>query len=216
MPPTRSAAATRGHKKKALTRQRLLDAAMAVLAEQGEAFSVADLTAAAEVSHGTFYNYFADREALLQALVPHIVTRFAERMASEVHDDDPAARFARISAGALEFAIAEPQVARVVLRLDPVQQGLIADGPLARLRADLAEGYETGRFTSAPSRATVDVVTGSLLLAVRRIADGEHGAPYRAEVLQRLLQALGVSAAEAAQLAAATGRAKPPVAISDR
>ena len=174
---------------------------MVVLAEQGESFSLADLTAAAEVSHGTFYNYFADREDLLQALVPHIVTHFAERMADEVVDSDPGARFARISAGALAFAMHDPQVVRVVLQLDQVQQGLLVEGPLARLREDLAEGFRSGRFTNPPDGATLDVVTGSLLLAVRRIADGEHAATYRVQVLQRLLQALGVSAAEAEQLA---------------
>lgn len=193
---------TRGHKKKARTRQLLLDTAIGVLAEQGEGFSVADLAGRAGVSHGTFYNYFTDREQLVEALVPHIVGRFAERMAVEVTVADPAARFARISANALEAAMREPQTIRVALRLDAVQRGMLADGPLAHLRHDLAEGCATGRLSGPLDDGTLDVVLGTLLLAARRVADGERSMAYRRSVLCRLLQALGVDADEAAKLAA--------------
>jgi AcrR family transcriptional regulator len=180
----------------------LLDTAFEVLAEQGEGFSVADLASRAGVSHGTFYNYFTDREQLVEALVPHIVGRFAERMAVEVTVADPAARFARISASALEAALREPQTIRVALRLDAVQRGLLVGGPLAHLRQDLADGYATGRFSGPLDAGTLDVVIGTLLLAARRVADGEHRPAYRRSVLCRLLQALGVGADEATSLAA--------------
>ena len=189
---------TRGHKKKARTRQLLLDTALEVIAKQGENFSVADLVGRAGVSHGTFYNYFTDREQLVDALVPHIVGRFAERLAVEVTVADPAARFARISAGALEAALREPQTIRVALRLDAVQRGLLVGSPLAHLRQDLADGYAAGRFSGPLDAGTLDVVLGTLLLAARRVADGERSLAYRRSVLCRLLQALGVAADEAA------------------
>ena len=200
---TSPAPLTRGHKKKARTRQLLLDTAVAVIAEQGEVFSVADLCVRADVSHGTFYNYFADREQLVEALVPHIVGQFADRMAVEITVTDPAERFVRISANALQTGLREPQIFRVALRLDVVQRGLLVDGPLAHLRHDLADGCASGRFSSPPDDGTLDVVVGTLLLAARRIADGEHSVAYRRSVLARLLQALGVAADEATALAAA-------------
>lgn len=192
---------TRGHKKKARTRQLLLDTALQVIAEEGEGFNVADLAARAGVSHGTFYNYFSDREQLIDALVPYTVGRFAERMAVEVTTMDPAERFARISAVALDAAVREPQIVRVALRLDAVQRGLLVDGPLAHLRHDLADGHAAGRFDGPPDDGTLDVVLGALLLAARRVVDGETGVAYRRSVLTRLLQALGVEAAEARRLA---------------
>ncbi len=192
---------SRGHKKRERTRHLLLDAAMVVLADQGDGFSVGDLTAEAGVSHGTFYNYFADREELLEALVSHTVTRFAVRMADQVIDIDPAVRFARISASALNVALTEPQMIRVVLRVDGVQHGLLDEGPLAHLRQDLTDGFTSGRFSSPPDDGTLDVVLGSLLLAARRIADGEDAMAYRCSILQRLLQALGIPEPEAANLA---------------
>ena len=192
---------TRGHKKKARTRQLLLETGLELLAEQGEAFSVADLAARAGLSHGTFYNYFTDREQLIDALVPHVVARFAERMAVEITVADPAERFVRISALALEAAMRDALAVRVGLRLDGVQRGLLVDGPLSHLRHDLAEGCAAGRFDAAADDGTLDVVLGTLLLAARRVADGEHGVEYRRTVLRRLLQALGVAGEEATRLA---------------
>jgi AcrR family transcriptional regulator len=193
---------TRGHKKKARTRQLLLDMALDVLAEQGDGFSVTDLAGRAGVSHATFYNYFSDREQLVEALVPHIVSRFAERMAAEVTDTDPAARFARITAHGFDMAVREPQTVRVALRIDAVRQGLLTDGPLAQFGQDLAEGFATGRFAGSLDDGSLDLVLGTLLFAARRIVDGELSPEYRVSILRRLLVALGIAAEEAAALAA--------------
>ena len=192
---------TRGHKKKARTRQQLLDAALDVLAEQGEQFNVVDVAARAGVSHGTFYNYFSDREELVAALVPVLVEAFAARAATEVDEHDPAARFAVITARALAVASEAPELVRVALRLEAVQRGLLAGTPLAYLGEDLAAGFAAGRFDGPPDDATFDVVLGALLLAARRIVDGEAGLDHRRSVIRRLLVALGVAADEAEALA---------------
>jgi AcrR family transcriptional regulator len=200
---------TRGHKKKARTRALLLDTALEVLAEQGEGFSVTDIVARAGVAHGTFYNYFPDREQLVDALVPHVVERFAEQMAGEVTETDPAARFAQISARALEAATDDQRAVRVALRLDALQRGLLVAGPLAHLRQDLVDGHARGRFRGPIDDGTLDVVLGALLLAGRRIADGETAPSYRRRVVERLLLALGVDADDAAPLAAASVERAP-------
>ena len=200
---TSSAPPTRGHKKRERTRLLLLDAATDVLAARGDGFSLTELTDAAGVSHGTFYNYFDGRDELLAALVPHIVGQFAERMAADVSDDDAAVRFARISAAALAVAIEEPELVRVALRVDDVQRGLLADGPLSHLRQDLSDGFAAGRFACPPDTGTLDVLLGALRLAIRRIAGGEHTAAYRQSVLSRLLQSLGIDDTEAGQIATA-------------
>ena len=193
---------TRGHKKKARTRQALLDAALEVLAEQGDGFSVVDVAARAGVSHGTFYNYFADREALVGALVPVLVEAFAARAAAEADEVDAAARFAVITARALAVAAEAPDLVRAALRLEAVQRALLVEGPLAYLRDDLTAGHAAGRFDGPVDDGTLDVVVGALLLAARRIVDGEAGLDHRRSVISRLLASLGVPAGEAATLAA--------------
>ncbi len=63
------------------TMARLLDAGMAVLSDRGyHAARVDDIVAAADVSHGTFYLYFSNKEELLKALAE----RCAEEMAGVV------------------------------------------------------------------------------------------------------------------------------------
>lgn len=192
---------TRGHKKKSRTRRSLLDAAVSVLAERGEGFSIADVATAAGVSHGTFYNYFADRDQLLDALVAHTVEEFAAVSAREIDEPDPAMRFARISARALATAAESPNTVRFTLRLEAAQRALLVEGPLAYLRHDLVDGHRSGRFPEAPDDATLDVVLGALLLAARRVIEGETGLDYRRMVIRRLLMSLGVAGGEAEQMA---------------
>lgn len=192
---------TRGHKKKARTRRLLLDTALQVVATHGDSFSVADVVGRAGVSHGTFYNYFSDREHLVAELVPEIVEAFAARAAVEVDDPDPAVRFATITARALAVALHSPETVRMSLRLQAVQRALLVEGPLSYLRQDLRDGHASGRFTDAPDDGTIDVVFGALLLAAQRIVDGERRPAYRRAVIRRLLQSLGVEADEARAIA---------------
>ena len=193
---------TRGHKKKARTRQLLLDTALEVLAEEGEGFSVADIAARAGVSNGTFYNYFGDRDALIGALIPAILDGFVTEAAAAVQEPDPARRFALITARALDRAAASPDTVRVALRLEAVQAALVDGELFAFLRGDLAAGHAAGRFADAPDTATLDVVVGTLLVAARRIVGGETSSAYRVAIIGRLLRSLGMPAAEAAALAA--------------
>lgn len=192
---------TRGHKKKTRTRLQLVVAGLEVLAERGEGFSIADVAARAGVSHGTFYNYFADRDALLDALVAHAVEEFAAASARDVDEPDPAMRFARISARALATAAGSPIMVRGTLRLEAAQRALVVDGPLAYMRDDLMAAHRAGRIPEIPDDATLDVILGSLLLAARRVIAGEADAGYSANVIRRLLLALGIDGAEAERMA---------------
>ena len=194
---------TRGHKKRSRTRQRLLDAALQVLAESGEGFSLTEVAARAGVSHGTFYNYFRDRDELMSALVPYSVEEFAVRSGQEVDSPDMAVRFATISDRALRTAINNPDTMKVAIRIEAVQRALLLDGPLAYLHADLVEGHRTGRFAIPPDAGTLDVILGALLLAGRRGVDGESSDEYIASVISRLLMSLGVESGEARSIAVA-------------
>lgn len=192
---------TRGHKKKSRTRRQLLDAALEVLAERGEGFSVADIAARAGVSHGTFYNYFRDRESLLDALVSDVVEEFASSSARAIDESDAAVRFARISARALATAAVSPSTVRVALRLDAMQRALLVAGPLALMRQDLIDGHRAGRFSEPPDDGTLDVILGALLLAARRVIEGESDHEHRTTVIRRLLMSLGVSGDESEWIA---------------
>jgi AcrR family transcriptional regulator len=61
---------SRQERRKQRTRQRILAAARELIAERGyDATNVKDITATADVSKGTFYLYFNDKEALTRTLI---------------------------------------------------------------------------------------------------------------------------------------------------
>lgn len=192
---------TRGHKKKERTRRHLIDAAIDVIAARGEAFSVSDLTKHAGVSNGTFYNYFEDREQLIDAVLLEILTTFARDSAEAVFDDDPAVRFATITAMALQRATTDGDEIRAMFRLEAVQRAMIDGQALHHMRSDLIAGATTGRFTTDVDDATLDIIVGTMLLAARRITAGTVAAEYPSRVIDQLLRMLGVAPDEARVIA---------------
>jgi AcrR family transcriptional regulator len=199
--PSDIAPRTRGFKKKERTRRQLIEAAVDVIAERGEAFSVSDVATRAGVSNGTFYNYFADRDALIEAIVPEVVGAFTAENAVAMADEDPVVRFASITAMALTQAIDAPDRIRVLLRLDAAQQAIASGDLLAHLRDDIAAGFTAGRFDVEPGDAVLDVIVGALLTAARRLAAGEGHAAYPVEIIELLMRTLGVADAEATTIA---------------
>ena len=194
---------SRGHKKRSRTRQLLLDAALHVVAESGEGFSLGQVSAAAGVSHGTLYNYFRDREELMDAIVMHTAETLAARLQTEVQTPDHAVRFAVITARALRESAAAPGTMRAVLRLQSLRREHLVNGPLSYLHANLVDGFRAGRFGAEIDDATIDIILGTLLIAVRRAVEGEADDRYVSTLLERLLVMLGITAAEARQIALA-------------
>jgi AcrR family transcriptional regulator len=196
--PTARPAPTRGHRKREKTRRQLIAAGLRVLAAKGEALSVSDVTHAADVSNGTFYNYFPDREALIDALAAQLLLNLAEAAAREPRED-PALRFAFASGRVLCRAAADPTWGRVVLRL--VDRPSVYGNLDRYLREDLAAGFDAGRFDTGPDDATLDQVLGLLFMTIRRIVAGQArpDAPERA--VERGLRALGVAKREAREIA---------------
>lgn len=207
---------TRGYKKKERTRTQLLASAVDVIAEQGAAFSVVDVVRVAGVSNGTFYNYFLDRDALVDAVVREVVGEFATASAAAVEVADPAQRFATITALTFGHAEAWPKLARVLLQLEDLQSGMEEDDPLHHLRLDLAAGAAAGRFKADATDAVIDLVTGTMFAAVRRIITRTESPSYRADVIVLMLNALGLETAEATRITETALHAAEFGSIADR
>jgi AcrR family transcriptional regulator len=86
---------SRRERKKLETRQALLEAALALFREKGyRATTVEEITERADVAKGTFFNYFASKEALLDDLSVWHVERLRARL--DVSQGAPASPVARI------------------------------------------------------------------------------------------------------------------------
>jgi AcrR family transcriptional regulator len=191
---------SRGHKKRERTRHQLIAAGVEILAEKGEALTVSDVVARAEVSSGTFYNYFADRDELIDAVAAHSLISLAAESATQTTDQDPARRFAFATLRVLSRVAEDPTWGRAVLRLLDRHRSYSRD-IAGYLREDLAAGFDEGRFEFGPDEITLDVLLGLILMSIRRIVRGDAGPDHPEHVLERALTILGIAKDEARILA---------------
>ncbi|MEM9132176.1 MAG: TetR/AcrR family transcriptional regulator [Actinomycetota bacterium] len=204
---------TRGFKKKERTRRQLISAAVEEIATSGEAFTILDVTKRAEVSNGTFYNYFDDRDALVEAVIDAVLTSFTNTSAELITFDDPVRRFATITALLLEHSSANPELAAVLLRLPSLTQMTTpASDPFRHLRNDLAAAAKQGRIKRRPTDAVVDLATGTLFRAVLRLTTVGATPAYRRELIALLLESFGLDEGEARSIAAEAVAAAPEIA----
>ena len=68
-------------RQKARTRQALVDAAVRLIAEgRGERASVQEITGAADIGFGSFYNHFANKEQLFETASSEVLERWAQML----------------------------------------------------------------------------------------------------------------------------------------
>ena len=93
---------SRGHKKKARTRQQLVNTALKIFAQGGgDALSLNRLADEAGVAHGTVYNHFRTKEELLEGLGIALVEEFSHEIAAASAGLSRGAE--RVSAGVRSF-----------------------------------------------------------------------------------------------------------------
>jgi AcrR family transcriptional regulator len=204
-------AATRLDRRKARTRQALIDAAARLIAEgRGERASIQEITEAADIGFGSFYNHFESKDQLFRTASEEVLERWGQLMDHACAGiEDPAAVFAasfRIS-GRLGWT--HPDLARFItgagLHLLDVPHGLAP-----RARRDIEAGCATGRFTVPDAEVALTAVAGGLLglLRVHQRRPGEIDQSAVDQFAEALLRMLGVPARDAKRIA---GRGLPDI-----
>jgi len=196
------AAPTRVDRRRERTRTALIDAARQFLAEGRTNVSIQQITDAADVGFGSFYNHFESKEALFEAAVESVLEGYAAMRDELVAGyDDPAEVFAvsfRMT-GRLQRQL--PEMVKVILN-----EGtgiLLRDQGLApRALRDITAGLEAGRFdVESPQLALM--AAGGALLGLLQLLDADPDADAGAltdQMTERLLRAFGMSKDEAAGL----------------
>lgn len=199
MTPAPSREPTRSHRRKAQTRAALVSAAQSFLAQGQTNTPVLEITQAADVGIGSFYNHFESKDELFEAAVEHVMDLLGAVLDELTTDvDDPAVAFATSFRLIGRFHRREPQLSKVILHsalnILGAQSGLAP-----RVRRDIQAGVESGRFTMTD----VDVAVVCALGAATFLGQLIHAEPDRddAEATDRatdaLLRMLGVPASEA-------------------
>jgi AcrR family transcriptional regulator len=203
---------SRQDRRRARTRARLVAAAGALFARQGvDNTRINEITEEADVGFGSFYNHFASKEAIVEAVLAETVAAQGAAIEAVTADlDDPAETVAVAHRYFVNLARIDPNWAWLLIRLDLSHNiTLAALGPYAQ--RDLERGIRAGRFNVPDKRVALFAAGGALLAVMRAVLDGQ--APKNADRhhAEGILRLLGLSPQDAAEVA---GRPMPKIPVS--
>ena len=198
-------AVSRLDRRKARTRASLVEAARMLLASRDPAeVSIQEITDAADVGFGSFYNHFHRKQDLFDAAVEEVLEEHGGILDVATADIvDPAEVFAAAIRMTARLPKTQPQMAKIFQRIG---FDLVAapHGLAPRARRDLQGAEAAGRFTVGDLDVTLACVAGALL-GVLHLAptNATHAAIDRAadELAANLLRMFGVPAVEATRIA---------------
>jgi AcrR family transcriptional regulator len=184
------------------TRARLIEAAKGLFARQGvDNTRINEITEAADVGFGSFYNHFESKDAIVQAVLEETISAQGAAIDAITRDlDDPAEIIAAAHRHFVRLARTDPQWAWLLVRLD-VSHGVVlrALGPFAQ--RDLRRAVKAGRLHVPNERTALLDMGGALLAVMRGVLDGL--APREADIhhAEGILRLLGLPAEDAAEVA---------------
>ncbi|MEU3012195.1 TetR/AcrR family transcriptional regulator [Nocardia asteroides] len=194
-----TAGTNRLERRKARTRAALVAAAQVFIAQGRLNAPILEITQAADVGMGSFYNHFSSREELLQVAVGEVLDRLGgtlDELTAGI--EDPAHVFAQSFRLAGRFHRREPTASKVLLAEGLVYAGS-DKGVAARARRDIESGVRAGRFVVRDAELALVIVSGAALCLGQLL----HEQPARDDaaavdqVAEDLLRMLGLSTAEA-------------------
>ncbi len=150
-------------RRKARTRAALIRAAQMLIAEGRTSAPILEITQAADVGLGSFYNHFETKEQLFEAAVEAVMDGYGQLLDDLTGDiEDPAEVFACSFRLTGRLNRREPELSRVLL--NNVLRLLSADNGLApRARRDIAAAVDAGRFDVEDLDVAVTIAAGALL-----------------------------------------------------
>ncbi|GAA3467470.1 TetR/AcrR family transcriptional regulator [Nonomuraea roseola] len=193
------AAPSRLDRRKARTRAALVHAAQTFIADGKTNVAILELTQAADVGMGSFYNHFSSKDELFKAAVEDALDRHSAALDELTRGmDDPAEVFACSFRLTGRLHRRHPQLSKVLLNT-----GLAiatADYGIARrARRDIQAGIQAGRFTvSDPELALVMAAGATLCLGqlLHTQPDRDDGRASD-QIAEDLLRTFGIPADEA-------------------
>ncbi|MBA4109272.1 MAG: TetR/AcrR family transcriptional regulator [Leptothrix sp. (in: Bacteria)] len=183
-------------------RTRLIEAAMEVFSSKGiDATVIEDLIEQAQVSRGTFYNYFRTTEEVMAAVLQAVGNELLLLVDLAIADrSDPAERLACGVRMVLQTARHFPHAGRFISRVG-VSRSTDHLPTLGYLLRDLVEANEAGRFNLADPMLGLDLVVGTTTAALFSLSMRTDLADtYPQEITFQILLGLGMNRAAARKL----------------
>jgi AcrR family transcriptional regulator len=157
----------RGARRKRETRARLLEAALRLMAEKGvEGVAISEITEAADVGFGSFYNHFESKQAIYEAVVDSVFEDYADWLDRVLADrTDPAEIVAISIRYGLTRALEDPLWGQFLVR-EGLSMRSLNRGLGRRLMRDIQKGIDAGRFAADDPSMKFISVGGTVLLSI--------------------------------------------------
>lgn len=186
-------------RRKARTRAALIRAAQTFIASGSLNVPILEITQAADVGMGSFYNHFEGREELFQAAVEDALDQYGAVLDQlTVGLEDPAQVFAQSFRLTGRLHRARPELSKVLLHNGLALVG--SDRGLApRALRDVTAAARVGRFTVRDPELALTIIAGAALCLGQLLHDHPErdDAAATDQVTEDLLRMLGVPADEA-------------------
>lgn len=204
----------RGARRKRETRLRLMRAAFRLFGERGvDAVAINEVTEAADVGFGSFYNHFPSKEAIYEAVVDAVFGEFADTLDRTTADvADPVEVISISVRRTILRAQSEPLWGRFFAR-EALNPAAMTRGLAPRLMRDIAKATSAKRIDPTDPMMASMLAGGCVLAAVAtEVASSQHGAralkqlgldtkDLASRAAAAILEALGLPRAEAKRLA---------------
>jgi AcrR family transcriptional regulator len=194
----------RGTRRRERTRASLLEGARRVIADKGfDAATISEITRAADVGFGSFYNHFRSKDELLRVLVTDAVDAHGRAIDALMADETDPARL--VAAGVIHtVAMAEhdPFWAWFMVRTGFGEHSELGAPLLGRLFRDVGHGVASGRFAVDDVPTSVAAVSGATWAVIRARLAGAAAPDAGRLLAEGVLRLLGLRAADARRTAA--------------
>jgi len=192
---------TRSSRRREKSRTSLILAAREMMSVKGvDATTIADITEAADLGFGTFYNHFKSKDEIVDAAMADMVERLADEIDQLIAPiEDPF--FAQIVAWhqVVQLSVAEPIWGWFVLR-SAKTLSMLNEGLMFRFHRDVKKSVEAGVFTVADIAVVANLVGGGILSLVNARLSGMINDDQVLEGLALLVTHLGITLEQARKL----------------
>src|SRR5271165_3081556 len=173
----------RATRHKQQTRARLIEAAMSVMAEKGaDGATIADITEAADVGFGSFYNHFASKEDILEAATNALFDVIGAKIDQAISAiADPCVALATAMRTFVGILMLKREWARFIIRIS-APPGYKRFGMYSRLSRDIQKIHASKRLEVSDPEVVTYAVGGAILFMVFALIEGdlpEADAPKR-------------------------------------
>ncbi|MDO8290531.1 MAG: TetR/AcrR family transcriptional regulator [Parvibaculum sp.] len=187
-----------GGGKRQRTRAALLDATVRLVASKGmEALKISDITDAAELANGTFYNHFTDKDEVLIEAAYGIAAEISRQLDADMTGiDDAPSRVVTATRNFISIVLQKPDWAALILGGARHLPHLGEDAS-QYLRSDLERGVAQGKFDVTVTNYLMSQILALITVAITMQLNKGTDTAMTDQICENILRLLGLTPAKA-------------------